>query len=275
MRKDSKLYLFLSRWKHRLDYGFNVFKTIYVNFTFLPFKQAIRFPVLIYGKVKVYAHSGKIIIEDRIRPGMIHLGMNTDKFSASKGSALINITGKLIFKGPALFSSDYTLHIVGECSIGEYSFMGNGVKIYCVKKIFMGRCCRITVECQVFDTNFHYMRNIKTGRVDRRDESVVIGDYCWVGNRTTIAKGTRLPDFSLVSGYSLVNKNFTESNVKYPFFAGIPAKIVSSGRVRIFDRSEEEKIDQFFDNNPGESFYMGDPGEINEDKGIIQFFSWL
>ena len=276
MRKSSKIYFFLSRWKHRIDYNINVFKTIYVNFAFLPYKQALRFPIFVYGKVKVYAHSGKIVIEDRIRPGMIHLGMNTDKFSASKGGALINITGKLIFKGTALFSVDYALNIFGECSIGKYDGFGNSVKICCWNNISIGKSCRVGVESQIFDTNFHYMRNIETGQIDRRDGVVIIGDYCWIGNRTTLAKGTQLPDFSIVSGNSLVNKNFISSDVKYPFFAGLPAKITGSGRVRIFDPFEEDKIDLFFKNNPDALCYTGEPDEKDEkdeEDGLERFFN--
>ena len=275
MKRNNKIYLFLSRWKHRMNYNFNLLKTIYVNFTFLPFKQAIRFPVFVYGKVKIYAHSGKIVIEDRIRPGMIHLGMNTDKFTTSKKSALISIIGKLIFKGTSVFSVDYVLNIFGECTIGKYTTIGNNVKICCWNKISIGKSCRITSESQVFDTNFHYIRNIETGRVDRRDGEINIGDYCWIGNRVTLSKGTRLPNYSTVSSNSLVNKNFVESNIQYPLLAGLPAKIVSSMRVRIFDALEEEKIELFFKNNPDALYYMGEPGEKDEDKGLEHFFDKL
>jgi len=275
MKKDSKLYLFLARWKHRFSYNINVWKTIYVNFTFLPFKQAIHFPVFIYGKVKVYDHSGKIVIEDRIRSGMIHLGRNTDKFSASKGSALINITGKLIFQGAAVVSVDYVLNIFGECIIGKYAGLGGEVKICCWSKITIGKSVRIGFESQIFDTNFHYIRNIETGRVDRRDRVVMIGNYCWIGNRTTLSKGTQLPDYSIVASSSLVNKNFGESNVESPLIVGQPANIVSSMRVRIFDPLEEEKIDHFFKNNPDALYYIGEQGKMDEEKGLEQSFNRL
>jgi len=275
MKKESKIYLFLSRWKHRWEYDFNVFKTIYVNFTFLPFNQAIHFPVFIYGKVKIYAHSGKIIIEDQIRPGMIHLGMNTDKISASKGSALINITGKLIFKGTVLFSSDYALHIVGECTIGKYAVVGNGVRFYCMNKIVIGKSTRIAIDSQIFDTNFHYMRNIETGKIDRRDGVVIIGNYCWIGNRTTLSKGAQLPDYSIVTSNSLVNKDFTSSDVKYPLLAGLPAKIIHSMRVRIFDPLEDDKANEFFYNHPDALYFMSETGERKEEKGLEQYFNRL
>lgn len=256
-------------------YNFNPLKTIYVNFTFLPFKQAIRFPVFVYGKVKILNHSGKIIIEDQIRTGMIHWGINTDTFSASKGSALVNISGKLIFKGAALFSVDYVLNIFGECVLGKYACLANSVKVCCWNKISIGKGSRFAVESQIFDTNFHFMRNIETGRIDRRDGEVIIGDYCWIGNRTTISKGARLPDYSMVAGNSLVNKDFVSSNVKYPLLVGQPAKIVNSMRARIYDSLEEEKIEHFFKNNPEALYYMGEPGEKDEEKGLERLFKRL
>ena len=273
MRANNKIFIFLSRWKHRFEYNINIFKTIYVNFTFLPFKQAIRFPIFVYGKVKIYGHSGKIIIEDQIRPGTIHFGINTDKFSASKGSALLNIPGKLIFEGKAIFSVDYVLNIFGECRIGKNTGVGSGVKICCWNKIFIGKGCRIGFESQIFDTNFHFIRNVETGRIDRRDGVTVIGNFCWIGNRSTLAKGAHLPDYSIVSSNSLVNKNFMEINVKYPLFAGLPAKVISSMRARVFAGREEEKIENYFKNNTDALTYTGKIGEVDEEKDIERVFN--
>ena len=265
--------MFFSRWKYRLSMNLNILKTVYINFTFLPFRQAIRFPVFIYGKLKIHRHSGKIIIEDRIKMGMIHWGLNTDKFSASKGGAFIDITGKLIFKGAAFISSDYVLSIYGECTIGKFTTLGYNAKICCWNNISIGKSCRITFETQIFDTNFHYIRNIETGRVDRRDGTVVIGNYCWIGNRTTITKGALIPDYTMIASLSLVNKDFISSNVKYPFIAGAPAKIIGSGRVRIFSPFEEEKIDDFFKNNPDALYYKAETGEKDEEEEVENYFS--
>lgn len=39
----------------------SLFKTLYVNFRTLPFKQAIKFPIYIYGRVKFYSLEGDIV----------------------------------------------------------------------------------------------------------------------------------------------------------------------------------------------------------------------
>lgn len=52
----------------------NIIKIIYVNFHFLPIRQAIKFPVDVYGKLRVVGNSGKLCINGNVRPGMIKLG---------------------------------------------------------------------------------------------------------------------------------------------------------------------------------------------------------
>ena len=50
-------------------------KTIWFNFKMLPFKQAVRLPVFIFGKTEFRDLSGKIIIDcPRVWPGMIRIG---------------------------------------------------------------------------------------------------------------------------------------------------------------------------------------------------------
>ena len=52
----------------------NLYKTLYLNFKMLPFSQAIKLPIWIYGKMIFRSLEGKIIIDsDRITSGMIRV----------------------------------------------------------------------------------------------------------------------------------------------------------------------------------------------------------
>lgn len=50
-------------------------KSIYINFRYLPFKQAVRFPILVSYWCKLMTLHGKIKIEAPIKTGMIMLGV--------------------------------------------------------------------------------------------------------------------------------------------------------------------------------------------------------
>lgn len=233
----------------------NLYKTIVINFRTQPFNKAIKFPILIYGKLKIYSLRGKVIIDAPIKTGMIKIGFNSDLFSAPRGPVMFNINGILILKGNVTFSVDTAFDISGHCELLDLAFIGNGAKIRCWKNVHIGRNVRLASECQLFDTNFHYVRNVETGVVHRNAAPVYIGDYCWIGNRTTIMKGTKLPDYTIVAGNTLLNKDYTKQDCFAPMIGGIPGKILSSGNVRVFSLQEENQIELYFNEHSDENIY--------------------
>lgn len=244
---------------------FNIWKTLYLNFKVFHFSVAWQLPIFVFGKLKIY-NLGKIIIDcPVVFPGMIELGRNRDRFKASAGSAMIDNSGILIFKGAVRFSVDYGIYTMksGTVEIDECTFLGHAVKLYCYHKISIGKCCRIGLETQLFDSGFHFMKNVETGEIRNIMGEVVMGDYCWIGNRTTLARGTVLPDHSIVASNSLVNKNFANL-ANYPLLGGIPAKPISSGTIRIFNRQDENRLFAYFLEHPDEQILEEQPGELNE-----------
>lgn len=63
----------------------------------------------------------------------------------------------------------------------------------------------------------------QTGLPTDEPEDVIIGNDVWIMSRCIILKGSIIPDGSAVAANSLVNKEFTESNI---LIAGTPARII-------------------------------------------------
>jgi acetyltransferase-like isoleucine patch superfamily enzyme len=248
--------------------GINWTKTIRLNFKTQKFKTAVKLPILVYGKLKIAGLTGNIKIEAPISTGLIRLGLNHDKFSASKGSALLLLQGTLIFKGNFIASVDYTIDVNanGILTIGDLCILGGGVKIRCWEKITIGKMTPVTFESQIFDSNFHYLRDVQTGKIRNCCKEVSIGDFCWIGNRTTIMKGTRLPDYSIVGSNSLCNKDYSIDNITAPLIGGIPGKIIGNNFYRVWGGEKEKDIRRFFHDNPNADFYQGDVGIIDESE---------
>lgn len=247
----------------------NVWKTVYLNFKTQRFSDAIKFPILVYGKLKILWCSGKIILEGPITKGRFKIGYNSDKFSAQKGGAMLNLTGKIISHGLFACSVDCLIEVNGTLELEDCSYFGNMSKVRCHSYIKFGKGSRIATECQVFDTNFHYTRNIHTGEVHRKSGKIVIGDYCWIGNRSSLMKGTVLPDYSIVAGNSLCNRDYSVEAPVAPLIGGIPAKIIGKGgNVRIFDIILEQEIDEYFSLNPASQIYVGNTGLIDESEAL-------
>lgn len=255
----------------------NLRKTIILNFKFLPFAQAIKFPILVYGKLKIGYSAGTIRVMVPVKSRMIKIGANTDLFSNSKGGALFDLSGTLVFNGYVIFSVDNTINVNEGAilTIGNYVSFGNGVKIRCWREITLGDHCRIAEETQILDTNFHYSRNINTGEIFDCSKKIEIGSFCWVGNRTNIMKGSILPEHTIVASNSLVNKDYCQMASSPIMIGGIPAKLLSQGMVRVYDEDLTNKLMSFFGNNPSEEKFQGEKGFIDEYETARRFYELL
>ena len=188
---------------------------------------------------------------------------------------MLNVSGMLVFKGFFAASVDYVLDVAGILTIGEFCAIGNHSKIRCYNKITIGKIVRIALESQLFDTNFHYSRNIVTGKIYPHSKEIIIGNYVWIGNRANIMKGTCLPNYSIVAGNSLLNKDYTQDAPQYPTLAGMPAKVIASGNVRVFSLKQETLLSEFFQSHPHSDFYQGEPGIVDESAELFDDFQNL
>ncbi|WP_324024074.1 hypothetical protein QSV08_13905 [Maribacter sp. BPC-D8] len=213
----------------------------------MPFKIAIKLPVFIYGRVDTYILKGNVEFKNcEIKRGMVKMGMNKEYLSTVKGASLIilELNSRLIFKGNSEFSCDFLVRtgLGAELIIGKETFFGASVKLVSIKKILIGDYSRIGFESQVIDSNFHYTYNIEKKNLNIRDEDIIIGNYNWIGNRTTISKGTITKPFTIIANSSITNKNYSAINEDYMILAGQPAKILAKNIRRIYDLNLEDKI---------------------------------
>lgn len=227
--------------KLRRFFRISIFKTIYVNFSKLPFHQAVKLPILITRGTYLYDLSGKInIASNVIKPFMIrfgYFGEDTKVWKSNK--TLLKIRGDLFFRGGSHYGIGVILRVEPNAilEIGDNVRIGNETKIICYNKIVIGNNCRIAWENQIIDTTFHYIKDINTGNVLEKDGTILIGNNNWIGNRSSIMKGTITPDFCIVASNSLCN---TLYEIPYSLLAGVPAKLKKTGIYRVLDKEESE-----------------------------------
>ena len=94
----NRMLRFISSIIANIKLGINIYKTIYINFRFLPFKQACKLPIWVYGKMKFGYKSGSIIIDAPVSRKMIVIGVNIFRFMAPQGVCFLDIAGKIVFK---------------------------------------------------------------------------------------------------------------------------------------------------------------------------------
>jgi acetyltransferase-like isoleucine patch superfamily enzyme len=191
-----------------------------------------------YGKIRIRQLAGTLVYDkERVKKGMILIGVdcagyrtrNTTTITLAKGSKLIVGDGVRLCQG-----SSVVVGANASLQLKDRVRLGDGAEIICKDSISIGKEVDVTWDCQVTDFSSHPMRNKKTGDIHPMTKPVVIGDYCWIGNRTTVMPGTILPERIIVASNSLINKNYIEIGIKaFSVIGGIPAKLLNTDIERI------------------------------------------
>ncbi|CAC9976857.1 MULTISPECIES: acyltransferase [Flavobacterium] len=237
----------LRSFYHKLKfyYSVNWTKTLYFNFKKFPFEIAKKLPVFFYNKVTFTSIRGEIIIEGKIKKGMIGFGQPYEINTRHKGIAEINITGKMVFKGHAQFGKDYFVFIGenGYCEFGNMAAMASNAKLICIEKIVLGNYVQLGADSQIIDTNFHDMIDTNTGEKRKKTGPVFIGNYNFSGSRISIMKNTKTPDFCTIATNSFCNKDYISwgNNI---LIGGIPAKLIRENISRDWE-GEKDELDKF------------------------------
>lgn len=210
----------------------------YLNFKCLPFSQAIKLPIDIYRGIRINSLKGKIVINaGEIHRGMIKFGgQHSEMFAINPCIIDLKDGGEIVFSGCASIGVGCYLRINDNAKfiLGDHVVIGAYTKVMCYKYIEIGERTRVSWECQIMDSNTHYLKDIEKDVIFERDAPIILGAYNWVGNRCTIMKGVKMPNNTIIASNSLCNKDF--SNIEeYSIIGGQPAKFIKSGIKRLFE----------------------------------------
>ncbi len=245
--------IFSSNW-------FNPFATVWLNFRSFSFIQALHLPVFVYGRPKLRCLSGRMKIEGAISMGMIVF--NKVRMMApglmTEQSELLN-QGTIIFEGGGEIGTGNKIvtYLGAEIRIGAEFKIQEQVNIGCMKSIDIGKCTWIVHRCQVFDTNYHYIADINRGIISNAIHPIVIGKYCWIGNTTTITGGAKIPNYTIVASNSLVNNHINDIP-ENSIVGGIPAKLISTGYRRVYNKELENKCRIFYQNHESSEYLLSE-----------------
>lgn len=210
-----------------------IIPTIYFNFHYLPFKQAILLPVYL-RKPKLLTLKGKVIVQNGrggVKPGMIRLGVFGVSIYPSRGIMFQN-SGTIVFKGRCSIGNDSYISVgkSGTLVFGDGYTATTSLKVACYDTIEFGKNVSCGWECVFMDTDFHRMKYLDGRESPKAYGPIRIGDGCWFGFRSIVQKNTVLPNRTTVASNSLVNKRYDIPEAS--IIAGQPAKLVKTGIYR-------------------------------------------
>lgn len=250
---DRFIMLFSKHW-------FNPLITLWFNFRFLPLKQAIHLPILVWGKPKIINLNSnfKIILDcEYIKRGLIKINRSGEFPSHSGGHTEFILCGKnIIFKGAAIIGCGTRIlsYLNSTIHIGKNVCITQQDTIISCQKLVLEDFVSIGSKVQIMDTSMHFVYRSDERKVNNLSSPVIIGHNSWIANGVSVFKGTILPPYSTVAGGSLINRDYSEE-VEGTCFIGNPAKPKIRNFYRIQKSSEEMKLYEYFLQHDTDTYY--------------------
>jgi len=185
--------------------------TLYFNFHYLPFKQAIKLPILLF-KAKLLKCLGEVIIEsDVLKTGMIRLGDYGVSLYPNKGIVWENHGGKVIFRGRCDIGNSSAISIgpTGYCVFGSNFKATTSFKLTSYCHVEFGEKVLIAWDVIVMDSSFHRLKDRSGNFTSKGYAPIVIGNNNWITTRCMILSGTKTPDYCSIGAGSILNKDYT------------------------------------------------------------------
>jgi len=198
-------------------------KTVYFNLKYLPFRQAVKVPVLISKRVHLKRVSGSIRFDCAMRPFLVQIGYgDVGIFDKRRSGSIWDVAGEVIFKGKTKIGhgSKISVTSTGILELGENFSIAAESSIVAARRIIFGKGCLLSWDVLVMDTDFHKIKD-ETDRIINGPEPVTVGNNVWIGCRCLILKGANIPDGCVIGAGSLVSKPLESGSAIY---AGSPAK---------------------------------------------------
>lgn len=209
------------------QYFWYLLPTIYFNFHYLPFRQAIKLPILLY-RPKFISLKGTVKIEsEKVHFGMIKLGPLVNTCNPNCGISIDNRGGSIVFKGDAIFANDSYFMICEDAMLTLGRDLDCNCKIKCAMSIEIGDETWIAYDSMIMDSDWHALTDVTTGKLLKKTSPVKIGKHNFISYKCIVTKGAVTPDYATFMPGSLINQVYEgEEN---SLFGGNPCELIDEG----------------------------------------------
>lgn len=196
--------IFNKVWKYK-RYLRNIIQSIYFNFHYLPFSQAIKIPILLY-KPKFLELNGNIKINGNIKCGMIRFGFTGVSLYPNSGVTIENHGGTIIFNGKCFIGNNSYISIgpKGIIEFGDDFCATSTLRLTSYDKIIFKNCVHFGWDTLIIDTDFHKLTKL-SGGYSKGHAPISIGENNWFGNGCKIMKRTQTPNYCVISAGTILS----------------------------------------------------------------------
>ena len=202
----------MSKLSENFRYMLGIPKTIYFNFKYFKFKDAIKFPVVVSHKTIFKELKGRIKLE-KVKTGMVRIGFNEkENFDFKYNRTIFRNLGEIIFRGKTKIGYGSVISNEGKIIIGENTNLAK-VEIICRDEIEIGDRCLFSWNISLMDTDHHNIYLVGNNMVINKSKKIKIGNHIWVGADVKILKGVSIADNNIIGMGSIITQSIEKENV--------------------------------------------------------------
>ena len=200
----------------------NRIKSIYFNFRYLPFKQAIYLPIWITTNFKVMKFKrGQIILDFPYRKNFVFGDCGSVGLQEMKGGIYMDKGATLILNAMCVIGQGSTIRCDKNAVIelGKNFYCNKNCHLRSAEHIKFGDECSLGWNVQINTDDGHSIMH--DGKHVKRVGSIDIGNHVWLTSNTIVAKNVCIADGCIIAQGAVVSKSITEPKT---LVGGVPAK---------------------------------------------------
>lgn len=189
----------------------SLIKTICFNLHYFGLR-GFHLPVLIARNVILKQLGGKVILNEG-GTGIIKIGFDgTGICDIRNQRGIWYVQGEIHFEGKASIAAGVKISCgpTGKLSLGNRVSININSQVICMNRIHIGKETILSWDDLVMDSDFHEI--VKDGISKPKTKPIYIGDHVWIGCRSTLLKGTKIPESCIIAANSTIAKQYDESN---------------------------------------------------------------
>ena len=202
----------------------NWWATLRLNFGLLPWCDARRLPIIVYGKLRMETCGGALQLPTHAPRATVVIGSHHETYVASGGRAQLSLHGTWKVEGRICIGVDSCLYIGQGATLttGGGCFIARDSQIHCFHQISIGQGVKAG-EVYITDSAAHTI--VRGGNPSPMLGEVKVGNRCYLGFRTMLLKGCVLPPDSVVGSGAVCTRDYSTQGTSGLFLTGCPATI--------------------------------------------------
>lgn len=202
----------------------NRIKSIYFNFRYLPFRQAIYLPIWITTNFKVMKlKRGQIILDFPYRKNFFFGDCGSVGLQEMNGGIYMEDGAKLILNAMCVLGQGTTIRCDKNAVIelGKNFYCNKNCHLRSAESIRIGDECSLGWNVQINTDDGHAI--LHDGEPVKRVGSIDIGNHVWMTSNTIVTKNVKVADGCIIAQGAVVSKSVTEPK---SLVGGVPAKVI-------------------------------------------------